>query len=217
MSSPLRPFEFTVGALEDGVVAALGAAMLKGQAPSGYVSEIATYSGEMATEKLIRALAEQPRRFPLIFVNYAEGEDVVDPKTAPVLGQPRIYRHDCLLAIACLSNDARGETARRRGTAGARGAYHIVSEVRDTLAGLVIKVQDGDETILINREPLRCAGVENIVRLPELTAYVVYFETYLRFVEKDRSEQGTLVQELVIDVSNTFEKGDSNLPGVVLR
>jgi hypothetical protein len=217
MSHPLRPFEFTVGALEDGVVTALNAALLKNQAPSGYVSEIATYSGEMATEQLIRALAGQVRRFPLILVNYAEGEDTPQPATAPVLGQPRIYRHDCTLAVACASNDARGENARRRGAAGAKGVYHMISDVRETLGGLVIKAQDGEETILITREPLKCAGVENIVRLPEITAYVVYFETYLKFIEADRSAQGPLVQELVFTVDNTFQKGDSNLPGVVLE
>jgi hypothetical protein len=73
------------------------------------------------------------------------------------------------------------------------------------------------KNVLLNPEPLKPTGVEYLARLPELTAYALHYDTYFKYVTPDRTTQGLLVQELIFGVDNTYEKGESNLPGVALR
>ena len=93
----------------------------------------------------------------------------------------------------------------------------MIADVRETLGGLKFTALDGAEPVLLNPEPLKYAGVEYLTRLPDLTAYAVHFDTYIRFEEKDRRQSGPLVREVVIDVENTYPKTEANLPGVVGR
>lgn len=225
-----RGFDFYVGGIEDGIIAALdmriglpGASGLNSpgavEPEDGYLKTIGTYSGQLDADQLRKALAALTPRFPLMFVCYAEGDDKQDPRTAAVMDEPRIYRHDCTFSVICCTQDARGDRARRRGTGSQPGIYKMIADAREILGGLKFQavVTEGDttETLILNPEPLMLDGVDYIARIPELTAYQVHFTTYIRFAEIDRRQQGPLVQELVFTVENTYEKGGSNLPGVI--
>ena len=209
-------FDYIVGGIEDGIIAALSAA-LGVEADNGYVKTVASYGGELDSQKLREALNALTPRLPLMLVSYADGEDIEDPKTVPFAGAPRFYRHDCTFTVICCSADARSDKARRRGSGSSVGVYKMIADVRALLGGVRFTAIDGPETVRLNQEPFRYAGIEYLARLQELTAYAVHFDTYFRFSEPDRSQPGPLVEELVFTVENTFEKGDSNLPGVVLR
>jgi hypothetical protein len=212
----LKNFEYIISGIEDGIIAALDQA-IGNISNGGYINTIATYSGELDREQIKHAIGALTAKFPLLLVSYAEGEDVLDPPTPAVKGKPRHYRHDCSFTVICCSDNARGEKARRRGAGTSAGVYRMISDVRTILGGLRLWAQEGEEKFLLNHEPFRYADVEYVAKLPELTAYAVHFETYFRFSEPDRSEQGPLVSELVFDVENTYQKGETNLPGVVLK
>jgi hypothetical protein len=212
-------FDFIVGGIEDGIISTLKADLLLKPDPLtgtqvGYVKKIDTYSGELDSEQLRRALSDLTPQLPLMLVSYGDGEDTQDPRTVPFQGMPRFYRHDCTFTVICLSGDARGEKSRRRGMV---GVYKMITDVRSLLGGVKFQTPVGNEMVTLNSEPLIYAGVEYITRLADLTAYAVHFDTYFRHREPDRSQPGQLVQELVITIENTFEKGESNLPGVVLE
>lgn len=205
-----RDFDFVIGGIEDGIMAALDTAV--GVANEGYVKAIASYGGELDGEQLKRALGELQSRMPLLLVAYGDGDDIEDPPTVPVAGEPRCFRHDCTFTVVCCSADARGDKARRRG---GKGVYKMISDVREALGGLTLIADVEGEQIRLNDDPLKYDGVEYLARLPDLTAYAVHFATYFRYSEPDRTEQGELVSELIFTVDNTYQKGDSNLPGVV--
>ncbi len=202
-------FDFFVAGIEDGMIAALKPAM-------PYVKEWGTYGGELDTEQLRRALGELTPRMPLVLVSYEDGEDVESPATAPLPGEPRVFKHDCGFAVIVVSGDARGDLARRRGKGQDIGAYKMIADAKSALDCLQFKVVDGDETVLLNPEPLKPAGVDYIARLPQLTAYAIHYDTYFKYLTPDRTTTGPLVQELIFEVENTYPKDGSNLPGVVL-
>lgn len=212
-----RGFDFIVGGIEDGIISTLGSALLIG-IEGGYVKKIDAYSGELDAEQLRRALSDLTPQLPLMLVSYGDGEDTLDPPTFPYQGAPRSYRHDCTFTVMCLSGNARSEKARRRGFGASPGVYKMIADSQRLLGGVKLKgvIAGTGNRVPLNTEPFRYAGVEYIARLPELTAYAVHFDTYFRFSEPDRSQPGQLVRELVITVENTFEKGENNLPGVVL-
>ncbi|HEX8090891.1 MAG TPA: phage protein Gp37 [Blastocatellia bacterium] len=209
-----RGFDFIVGGIEDGIIDTLKAALLV-TPQGGYLKSIEGYSGELDADQLRKALGDLTPRLPLMLVSYGEGEDTLDPATAPFQGMPRSYRHDCTFTVICVSGNARGEKARRRGST---GVYKMIADVRRLLGGVKLKgrVAGTDEMVTLNPEPFRYGGVEYIAQLPELTAYAVHFDTYFRHGEPDRSQPGQPVRELVITIENTFEKGESNLPGVTI-
>jgi phage gp37-like protein len=212
----LPGFDFFITGIEDGIMAALDAAVGK-DAPGGYVKTIASYAGEMDSDQLRRALGELTPRLPLMLVAYGDGKDAQDPRTAAVMGEPRIYRHDCTFTVICLSGDARGDLARRRGAGSMPGVYRMIADARAALGGLKFEREHEGSMLLLNPEPLKLSGVEYIARLPNLTAYAVHFDTYVQFSETDRRQPGRLVSELIFTVENTYPKGDANLPGVSLE
>ncbi|MGA9768278.1 MAG: phage protein Gp37 [Blastocatellia bacterium] len=214
-----QAFDFIIGGIEDGMIDALWQAVGRRKVDDidvGYVKKIDSYGGELDSAKLREALSSLTPQLPLMLVSYADGDDTLDPAVVSHNGSPRFYRHDCTFTVICCSGNARGEKARRRGATGAVGIYKMISDVRTVLGGLGIMAVLGTDSFLLNSEPLRFAGVEYITRLTDLTAYAVHFETWFRLGEPDRSQPGQLVHEVVFDVQNTFEKGESNLPGVFL-
>jgi phage gp37-like protein len=214
----MKPFDFTVGGIEDGIIAALTPLKAVGN-EAGYLKTLDTYSGQLDGEQLRRALDDLTPMMPAMLVAYGDGKDVEDPATVPFQGAARLFRHDCTFTVICLSDNARSEKARRRGAVGGVGVYRMIEDARARLGGLkLIAETDGSppEQIVLNGEPLKYAGVEYLARLPELTAYAVHFDTWFRFSEPDRGVVGPLAQELIFTVSNEYQKGDRNLPGVVL-
>jgi hypothetical protein len=212
----MHGFDFHVGGIEDGILAAL--APLKVGQPDGYVKTLDTYSGQLDSDQLKRALGDITPTMPTMLVAYGDGQDVLDPATAPVMGLPRFFRHDCTFTVICLSDDARSEKARRRGSVSGVGTYRMIADAQVKLGGLRFKAIEGSESLLLNGEPLRYDGVEYLTRLPGLTAYAVHFATYFRYAEPDRSVQGPLVQELVLTIEPTnVATNEPNLPGVSLR
>lgn len=209
-------FDQIIGGIEDGIIAALQETV--GVAASdGYVKTVTSYGGEMESAEVIEALGALTPRLPAMFVAYGSGEDKLDPATQPAAaGEPRHFRHDCGFTVICCDNNARGEKQRRRGAPGAVGLYRMMADVKATIGGLQFKATLGDESKILNPEPMRWAGVDHIARLKDLAAYAVHFGTWFRYSETDRTQPGQLVQEVVITIDNTFEKGESNLPGVVL-
>lgn len=210
MSEP--QFDFFITNIEDGIMDALEAAV--GLETGGYVKTIASYAGEMDASLLKQAIGALTPRLPLMLVSYGDGQDVQDPRTAAVMDEPRIYRHDCTFTVICVSGDARGDKARRRGAGSSPGVYKMIADARRVLGGLRFEAPFEDRQILLNPEPLKLSGVEYLTRITSLTAYAVHFDTYIRFSETDRRQQGELVSELIFTVENNYQKGDSNLPGV---
>lgn len=218
-------FDQVIAGIEDGMVNALTNA-IGVQAEDGYVKTIISYGGELE-ENLQRALGVLTPRMPAMLVAYTEGEDFLNPATQQVMpGEPRHFRHDCTFIVFCLDANARGEKQRRLGAPGAMGAYRMIGDAKSVLGGkkfrmlLGVLTEEGEELsegTMLNGEPLRYAGVDHIGRLPEITAYAVRFDTWFRYSEPDRTQPGQLVDELIIDVENTFEKGEANLPGVKLQ
>lgn len=210
-------FDQIIGGIEDGIIAALQAAV--GVAvEDGYVKTVTSYGGEMESGEVVEALRTLMPRLPVLFVAYGSGEDTLNPATQPALaGEPRHFRHDCGFTVICCDNNARGEKSRRRGAPGAVGLYKMMGDVKQFIGGLQFRGTIGDESRILNSEPMRWAGVDHIARLNDLTAYAVHFGTWFRYSEQDRTQPGPLVQELIITIENTFPKGESNLPGVVLK
>lgn len=210
-------FEFYVGGIEDAILQLLTTEMK----PLG-VKEFATYSGELDSENLKRAMAELSPRFPLIMVSYADGEDKQIPPVSPVFGEPIHFRHDCSFVVICASADARGTNAQRRGALTGNkklGVYQMISKVRELLSGLQIKATVEETEELLTYEPLMPTANEFIARLPNITAYAVPFETYFKWSSIDRTQEGSAVSNLILDVESLNTPGQSvkNLPGVTFK
>jgi phage gp37-like protein len=211
-----RPFSFYVGGIEDGMIALL-TPLLNGT--NGYLKTLETYGGELDSELLYEFISQNAPEMPLMLVCYVGGKDELQPAFSPVLGEPRIFKHDCTFAVIVCTNDARGEQAQRRGVTGAVGAYEMLSDVRELLAGRRFRKADGEEQIMLTLDPLTLAGVRSIDRMPQLTAYAQHFNTYFKYVEPDRRLPGTPVQSLIVDVEPLGEapKAAMNLPGVTFE
>lgn len=209
------PFDIRIAGIEDGIIDVLEP--LRKTGDSGYAHTIASYGGELDAEQLRKALRELTPKLPLFLVAYGDGNDTLNPATNPPPGEPRHFRHDCTFTVICCSGDARGDKARRRGVAGKVGVYQMIEDARFKLGGLRFFAEVESTSVYLNAEPLRCSGIEYLARLPELTAYAVHFDTWFRFSEQDRTTPSVLVEELIIQVENTFHKGETNLPGVVKR
>jgi phage gp37-like protein len=223
----MKGFEFYAGGIEDAILGALEAVLR----PQG-VRTFDTYSGELDSENLKQAIGVLSPTFPLILVNYTDGVDKRDPATAPVFGRSLHFRHDCTFAVICVTNDARGENARRRGRSVQSrtiGAYTMIDKAREILSGLrlkkVVDTSDlevfGDtlflgEEVLLTADPLTPVANEFIARIPNLTAYAVIFETCFKWSSPDRSSAGTNVSEFVLDVDSLNDPAEpsDNLPGV---
>lgn len=207
-------FEFYAGGIEDAIIQ-----LLESQMKSLGVKDFATYSGELDSENLKKALGELTLRFPLIMVSYADGEDTELLKTSPVFGSPITFRHDCTFIVICASADARGTNAQRRGALVGNkklGVYQMIARVRELLSGLQIKAMHEGKEVLLTLQPLMPKANEFIARLPNISAYAVPFETYFKWSSVDRSEAGDEVSEIILDVDslNTPSGQTENVPGV---
>ncbi len=210
----MRDFDFYVGGIEDAILT-----LLESEMRSLGVKTFATYSGELDTENLKRALGELSPKFPLVMVSYTDGRDLQQPVTSPVFGLSRTFKHECSFAVICASNDARGDKARRRGKLiGARkfGVYQMLAKAREILSDLQLKISDGDTEELLTYQPLVPSATEFIARIPEVTAYAQIFDTYFKWETRDRSVAGIPVSSFTLDVDslNEPEIPANNLPGV---
>lgn len=212
MAEPNLDFEFYVGGIEDAILALLQAGMNEAEMP---VKDFGTYSGELDSEKLKEALADLAPRFPVILVSYTDGTDEMDPKKSPVMNRSLEYRHDCSFAVICATDDARGETARRRGAPikGKRlGAYQMVGKVRELLSGVRFSVSIDDTEYLLNTQILEPAGVENIARLENVTAFAAIFNTAFKWKTLDRTSEPIDVTRVDIGVDSLNNAGSRRTP-----
>lgn len=223
----MSTFEFYVAGIEDGILAVLETPLKE----IG-VRAFETYSGELDSANLKEALGALSPKFPLVLASYTDGADTPDPKMAPVANRSLHFRHDCSFAVICITNDARGERARRRGKPvkhRTTGCYQMISEVRDLIGGLRLqKTVDNTDLELYGEPlylgevrtltvmPLMPVAVEHIARMPNMTAYAAIFETAFRWQTKDRQGPALNVSEIEIGVEalNEAGTGGENLPGV---
>lgn len=211
----MQDFNFHIGGLEDAILA-----LLKAEISDG-VNHFALYSGELSDgDKLKQALSALAPRYPCILVAYADGIDVQDPVTsatanAVTRGKSLHFRHDCSFVVICISNDARGENARRRGVQTKLGTYQMLSRVREILSGLQFAVEIDDKKVLLNHKPLMPTAVEFIARQKSVTAYSQAFETYFRYSTLDRSAAGTNVETVELNLAAEPQNvAGENTPGV---
>lgn len=190
-------FDFHVGGIEDRIIEILQAGM-----PG--VKNFFSYSGELDSENLKKAISSLIAKFPLVLVSYTDGEDkrLATPR---VKNAPFHLRHDCSFAVMCATNDARGEKARRRGLpTGAQpqlGCYQMLSKVRTLLSGVWLDGTDeNNEIVPLIHEPLLPVANEFLARMKNLTAYAVIFQTSFNYETLDRRAAGTAVSNLDISV-----------------
>lgn len=194
---PLPTFEQYIGGIEDGMILAL-----KEPAEAIGVNKVVTYSGDLDAENLKRSIAGNAKEFPKIMVSYGNGNDILDPKVATLPGKALQFRHQCWFTAIVASNDARSEKIRRRGTPETEdapavpGCYAMMELVRQKLSGLTIK--SGSQ--MLTFEPLKPLATDNILRIPNVTAYALIFGTYFRWISPDRTTAGVDVTDLFIDV-----------------
>jgi phage gp37-like protein len=67
----MRSFDFIVGGIEDGILAALAELKIS---EGGYLKTLDTYSGELDSEQLRRALSDITPTMPAMLVAYGSGE-----------------------------------------------------------------------------------------------------------------------------------------------
>jgi phage gp37-like protein len=211
--SERRGFSFKVGNIEDCMVEALK------EYCASYKPDVATYSGELDAKQLREAIDSLAPRFPLFLVSYADGEDKLHTPTGPEIGAPRVYKHLCSFTVICCDDDARGETARRRGAHGHPGVQAMIEDADAALSRMqFVVVLEGDEKVLLNEEPFNPAGVEHIAQLPEMTAYARHYDTYFLYETPDRREPGVQVKEIAIEIfpGGVSASRPAKLPGVTL-
>jgi phage gp37-like protein len=210
----MKDFEFYVGGIEDTIIDILREGM-----PG--VKNFFTYSGELDSDSVKKAISSLIPKFPLVLVAYTDGEDKRLPATPRVKGAPFHFRHDCSFAVICATNDARGDKARRRGlpTAGKEklGCYQMMAKVRSLLSGLWLETVVENETVPLTHDPLLPVANDFMARLPNMTAYAVIFDTSFNYQTLDRRGEGTPVSNLDIDLSNQDSRVLPNdAPGVKL-
>ncbi|QQS31861.1 MAG: DUF1834 family protein [Acidobacteriota bacterium] len=201
-------FEFFAGGIEDGILEILRPAMTP--QPLG-VRNLTTYSGELDADNLKKAIASLPSVFPMVMVSYADGEDSLFAKSSPILGRPRVYRHECTFVVICADNNPHGERARRRSK-----VYSMIAAVRRELTDRRLKTIVDDDEVLLTTEPLTPVANEYVMRMPNITAYAVVFQTAFNWESEDRTADGVDVTDLLVGVDSlneaTTNAGD--LPGV---
>lgn len=206
---PLPTFEEYIGGIEDGIVEALRA-----PAEALGVTKVSTYSGDLDAENLKRSIAGNATEFPKIMIAYGNGNDIIDPKNQAVYpGKPIHFRHSCWFTAIVASNDARSEKIRRRGDGLVPGTYGLMNLVRQRLTGLTIK--SGSQ--MLTFEPLRPLATDNILRIPNVTAYALIFGTYFRWKWEPTITPGVEVTDLFIDVEGLNQHPSNytqELPGV---
>lgn len=201
-------FEFYAGGVEDGIIEILEPVM---KSPPLSVRRLTTYSGELDTANLQKALASGPSTWPAVLVSYADGEDSLFARTSPVLGRPRVYRHECSFVVICADNNPLGERARRRSK-----VYSMIAAVRRELTDRRLKTIVDDDEVLLTTEPLTPVANEYVMRMPNITAYAVVFQTAFNWESEDRIEEGIPVTDVLVGTESLNEETETtgNLPGV---
>lgn len=201
---PVLDFEFYAGAIEDAIV---------GQLTTGMPGvPVDTYSGQLDDAKEVeRAVSSKGRKFPLVMVSYADGEDTRTPGYSPVAGRPLVYRHDCFFAVICLSDDKRGEKVRRRGIGEQRGIYGMLGQADRILTGVRFEKTVGSEKFLLNVDPIEPVSIEYIP-LPNLTGYARIYATAFKWSSPDRTPEPIDVTALELDVSSLNQAGTRRTP-----
>lgn len=210
----VKDFDFYAGGIEDAMLVLLEQELR----PLG-VKTFATYSGELDSDNLKKAIGDLSPQFPLVMVSYTDGKDIQLPRQSAVLGKPRQFQHECSFAVICASNDSRGDKSRRRGAlVGSKktGVYQMLSTVRSILTDLRLKINIEGAEHLLTYDPLMPSGTEFIARIPQVTAYAQIFDTFFKYQSLDRSVAGIPVSEFVLDVEslNDLILPEVNLPGV---
>jgi hypothetical protein len=233
----VRSFDFYVTGLEDGMIAALQHSCL-------WAKTVTTYAGELDEVAIREGLARLVNRMPLILVTYGQGEDVQAPGVGAIAAsftpgtlastlerqggpiaianlKPRVFQHNCLFSAIIVSNDTRGELARRRAKTetgatipGAIGLYQMMGEVKAAVDDLQFYVIDptADKPVRLNTQPFKPVAVDYMAKLPDITAYAVHWETAFKYRTPDRTPQYPKVKDLIVDVTNT-ESFDNTHPG----
>jgi hypothetical protein len=233
----VRSFDFYVTALEDGLLAALQHSCL-------WAKTVNTYAGELDEAAIREGLARLVNKMPAILVTYGQGEDVQAPGMAAIAAnhpgilastqaraggaiaianlKPRVFQHNCLFSAIIVSNDTRGELARRRAKTetggvipGAIGLYQMMGEVKAAIDDLQFYVSDPNANggmVRLNTQPFRPVAVDYMAKLPDITAYAVHWETAFKYRTPDRTPQYPLVKDLIVEVTNT-ESFDNTHPG----
>lgn len=200
-------FATTVGGIEDGILSALKTGM------TGMgIQSFATYSGDLGSDNLTKRLMEFAKKCPRVMVSYMNGRDFRDAATSAVLKRSLKFRHDCSFAVIVASNDIRSETVRRRGTAGATGAYAMIAKVKTLLSGLMLEAVIDSNTVRLTQAPLMPITTEFITRKQNMTAYAVIFGTTFRWASPDRSVEPVHITDYTVEVESLMEH-DQNLPG----
>lgn len=204
-------FEFYAGAIEDAIVQQLTSKVTG-------VNAVDTYSGQLDDPKEVeRALSSKGRKFPMMLVSYADGEDSRAPGYSPVAGRPLVFRHDCFFAVICLSNDSRGEQARRRGMEPSKGIYSLIGQADMALTGMRFSTTVDGESKLLTIDPIEPVSVE-YVPLPNLTAYARIYATAFKWQSPDRTPEPVNVTDFDVEVNSLNRSGPERrapeLPGV---
>jgi phage gp37-like protein len=207
-----KDFDFYAGGIEDGIIEILRPAMTP--QPLG-VRNLTTYSGELDPDNLKKAIASMPSVFPMVMVSYADGEDSLFAKSSPVLGRPRVYRHECTFVVICADNNPQGERNRRRSK-----VYSMIAAVRRELTDRRLKKLVGEdvetEEVLLTTEPFEPIANDYIMRMPDITAYAVVFKTAFNWESEDRTGDGIPVTDILVGAESLNEETENagNLPGV---
>lgn len=186
-------FDFYVKGIEDAVIAALEE--VSGGA-AGYARTIIPYRGELDDAEITResraALSKIVSRLPMFLIAYADGED--DPAAGYpwMFGEPREIVHRCTFVVVACAPDARGDLQGRTQASAGVGAYRMVADAQRALLGRQFERESGGAAgpVVLNCDPLRPSrppSVRAILRLNEMTAMAVYFDTSFVY---DTSEWG---------------------------
>jgi|CXWL01.1.fsa_nt_gi phage gp37-like protein len=209
---PTLDFEFYAGGIEDGILE-----VLKEPMKAIGVKSLGTYSGELDDAAAIEdAISQQTFQLPGVLVTYAGGENANNPKTSPVLGRPRSFRHECSFGVIVLDDNPQGERARRRGK-----IFKMQSVVwRELTDRRLKKVAEGEGYVII-ASPFESVGdgeylltvdpfepVETIVipKLPNITAICQIFDTAFKWMSEDRTAAGTTAEEIEVEVENSWNR-----------
>lgn len=220
-------FEQHVNGIEDAMLASLEAKMTG-------VRNFGVYAGQLdnLTEKDLKTLLGQMKEdFPLVLVGYTDGKDDENPATGRSPGCSLAFRHECSFIVFCLASNPRGAVAQKRGVSTTEtGVVKMISEVREALSGIqFLRAPDGTLSVLTQRlreddprevlnSPLLPKGNEHIAKMPGITVMAVIFDTDFRWSSEDRTAAGTAVEEIILKIDVTNERGQSQngKPGVTI-
>ena len=207
---PTQDFEFHINGLENAILNLLKTGDEVNEIPpmTG-VKEFATYSGELDRENVLDALKRNTSRFPLVLVSYGAGFDKHKAATGRLENEPIEVEHSCGFIVVVASNDLRGEKTRRV------SVIKMIAETRRLLGGVQFEIEVENEKFFLNHSPMMPSAVECIVKMPDVTAYAVHFDTMFHEWLPDRRQVAANVEEIQLDV---FVENNNlpvfNLPGV---